>query len=82
MSAVIYKYDDWQGLFVDGVKVYEQHEVRLDDLKQHCPDMPVKYIEEVWVDKYSAIREHLYHDGRFPETQNDVLALMEQSDED
>lgn len=70
--AIIIRADDWEGLFVDGVLVYEHHEISRRELRELCKEHKINFseIEEGWVtDDYD---EYLSVAGGFPEKLEDV----------
>ncbi|MEG2381824.1 MAG: hypothetical protein RSB38_09025 [Oscillospiraceae bacterium] len=72
MEAIIIKADDWEGLFVDGKLVYENHEIDRLTLRELCEDYSLNFVKigEVWVT--DEFKEYLWDVGSFPENLSEV----------
>ena len=63
MNIKIMTADDWEGLYIDGKLVMENHSLRVEDVLEACQ---VKF-DSHWVDD-----DWMCNRGRFPEKFEDV----------
>ena len=72
MKAIIISASDWEGLFVDGKLVYENHEIERGVLRGLCKEYKLEFteIEEAWVTE--DYEDHLCDVGSFPVNLSDV----------
>lgn len=72
MEAIIILADDWEGLFVDGKCVYEDHEIDRKTLRRLCKKHKLDFvkIKEGWVTE--EYEEYLCDAGRLHEDLSNV----------
>lgn len=65
-KIVITQCEDWQGLYVDGKLLYENHHITARDISEHCR-LDIKFVD--LGENEDVLEEHGYH---FPELLSDL----------
>lgn len=63
MRITLVCFDDWQGLYIDGMRVQEEHKIRPEDIFSHIEGHHIEEARKVWIDDDHWVE--VFH-GSFP----------------
>lgn len=75
MKIRIYSVDDWEALFVDGVRVFEHHSVDVDTMMEAISDKLNIDFEEIYGGD-TPLEDYAMDTGSFPSTEKEILTLL------